>query len=61
VLQVRNAFNGVDKQTITVARPGRKGAGMAPGNAPPAAEPPPPEGKIVIPGDQIPGLIRGHQ
>ncbi len=60
VLQVRNAFNGVDKQTITVSRPGKKGAGMAPGNAPPAAEPPP-EGKIVIPGDQLPALIRGHQ
>jgi NADH-quinone oxidoreductase subunit L len=60
VLQVRNAFNGVDKQTFTVARPGRKGAGAAPGNAPPAAEPPP-EGKIIIPGDQIPNLIRGHQ
>ena len=60
VLQVRNAFNGIDKHTFTVARPGRKGGAAAPANAAPAAEPPP-EGKTVIPGDQIPNLIRGHQ
>lgn len=61
VLQVKNAFNGVDTQTITLARPGRKGANAAPNNAPPAGEPPPEGGKIVIPGDKIPELIRGHQ
>jgi NADH-quinone oxidoreductase subunit L len=61
VLQVRNAFNGIDKQTITVTRPGRKGAAAAPGNNAPSVIEVPPDGKIVIPGDQIPGLIRGHQ
>ena len=61
VLHVQNAFNGIDTQTITVTRPGKKSAAAAPGNnAPPTIEVPP-DGKIVIPGDQIPGLIRGHQ
>ena len=59
VLEVKNAFNGVDTQTITVARPGKKGAPQAP------AAPPddlPPGSKIVIPGDKIPDLLRGlHQ
>jgi NADH-quinone oxidoreductase subunit L len=56
VLQVKNAFNGVDTQTITVARPGRKGAPQAP-NGPPGDDAQP--DKIVIPGDKLPDLIRG--
>jgi NADH-quinone oxidoreductase subunit L len=61
VLQVRNAFNGVDTQTITVARPGKKGGNAAPGSAPPQGEPPP-QGSVVIPGVKLPDLFRGlHQ
>jgi NADH-quinone oxidoreductase subunit L len=60
VLQVKNAFNGVDTQTITVARPGKKAPAQAPGGPP--DEDTPPGGKIVIPGDKIPDLLRGlHQ
>ena len=58
VLQVKNAFNGVDTQTITVARPGKKGAPQLP--VAPAGDEPMPD-KIVIPADKIPDLIRGHQ
>jgi NADH-quinone oxidoreductase subunit L len=60
VLQVKNAFNGVDTQTITVARPGKKAAAPTPGANP--MDDLAPGGKVVIPGDKIPDLLRGlHQ
>jgi NADH-quinone oxidoreductase subunit L len=59
VLQVKNAFDQLDTQTVSVARPGKKIPG-----GPDGAGPPPdavPTGKTVIPGDKLPDFIRGGQ